>query len=188
MSAVRSLRAALAVLAVVGVPAGAVAVPATATTATSVSCPEGWGSLSKVMNRSTTAVLTNVRTGRHACFDRVVFDISGNPPGYTVRYASEVFYTHTNRPMPLRGGAQLEFAIDGNEVDATGRPAFQPPNALEVADVTGYRTLRQVAHGGSAEGFTVFGIGVRARLPFRVFTLAGPGSGSRLVIDIAHRW
>ena len=77
---------------------------------------------------------------------------------------------------------------DGNEFDATGRPAFQPPNELNVADVTGYRTLRQVASGGSAEGFTVFGIGVRARLPFRVFTLAGPGSGSRLVIDIAHRW
>ncbi|MEU4291801.1 hypothetical protein AB0E63_26535 [Kribbella sp. NPDC026596] len=184
----RSLRTALAVLAVVAVPAGAVAVPAAATAGTSASCPAGWGSLSEAMNRSTTAVLTNVRTGRHSCFDRVVFDISGKPPGYTVRYASEVFYTHTNRPMPLRGGAQLEFAIDGNEVDATGRPAFQPPNELEVADVTGYRTLRQVASGGSAEGFTVFGIGVRARLPFRVFTLAGPGSGSRLVIDIAHRW
>ena len=30
--------------------------------------------------------------------------------------------------------------------------------------------------------------GVRARLPFRVFTLTGPDSGSRLVIDIAHTW
>jgi hypothetical protein len=29
---------------------------------------------------------------------------------------------------------------------------------------------------------------VRARLPFRVFSLAGPGAGSRLVIDVAHRW
>jgi len=29
---------------------------------------------------------------------------------------------------------------------------------------------------------------VRARLPFRVFVLAGPGNGSRLVIDVAHRW
>lgn len=30
--------------------------------------------------------------------------------------------------------------------------------------------------------------GVRARLPFRVFVLDGPGSGSRLVVDVAHRW
>jgi hypothetical protein len=35
---------------------------------------------------------------------------------------------------------------------------------------------------------TKLGLGVRARLPFRVFTLAGPGSGTRLVIDVAHQW
>jgi hypothetical protein len=29
---------------------------------------------------------------------------------------------------------------------------------------------------------------VRARLPFRVLTLDGPGAGTRLVIDVAHRW
>jgi hypothetical protein len=55
-------------------------------------------------------------------------------------------------------------------------------------NVTGYRTLRQVAHAGTFEGQTTIGVGVRARLPFRTFTLAGPGRGSRLVIDIAHRW
>jgi hypothetical protein len=32
------------------------------------------------------------------------------------------------------------------------------------------------------------GLGVRARLPFRVFKLDGPGEGSRLVIDVAHQW
>jgi hypothetical protein len=32
------------------------------------------------------------------------------------------------------------------------------------------------------------GLGVRGRLPFRVFTLDGPGAGSRIVIDVAHRW
>ncbi|MDQ1596268.1 MAG: hypothetical protein QOH40_2824, partial [Arthrobacter pascens] len=40
----------------------------------------------------------------------------------------------------------------------------------------------------SFEGYTTLGLGVRARLPFKVFTLAGPGSGSRLVIDVAHHW
>ena len=46
----------------------------------------------------------------------------------------------------------------------------------------------QVAMVGSYEGRTTFGVGVRARLPMRVFTLDGPGTGSRLVIDVAHRW
>ncbi len=32
------------------------------------------------------------------------------------------------------------------------------------------------------------GVGVRARLPFRMFSLAGPGTGSRIVLDVAHRW
>ncbi|TCN28598.1 hypothetical protein EV644_14512 [Kribbella orskensis] len=38
------------------------------------------------------------------------------------------------------------------------------------------------------EGQATFGVGVRARLPFHTFTLSGPGRGSRLVIDITHRW
>ena len=57
-----------------------------------------------------------------------------------------------------------------------------------VAAVGGYRTLRDVVYGGCFEGRTTFGVGVRARLPFRVFTLAGPGTRSRIVLDMAHRW
>jgi hypothetical protein len=54
--------------------------------------------------------------------------------------------------------------------------------------VIGFRTFRQVAFLGTFEGYTTIGLGVRARLPFRVFVLPGPGSGSRVVIDVAHRW
>jgi hypothetical protein len=57
-----------------------------------------------------------------------------------------------------------------------------------VANTAGYRTLRDVVFGGSFEGHTTFAVGVRARLPFRVFVLTGPGSHSRIVLDIAHRW
>ncbi len=54
--------------------------------------------------------------------------------------------------------------------------------------MSGYRTFRQVRYVESFEAVTVFGLGVRARLPFRVFTLDGPDGGSRLVVDVAHRW
>jgi hypothetical protein len=60
-----------------------------------------------------------------------------------------------------------------------------------VVDTGGFETIRQVAWAGSFEGQTGMGIGTRARLPFRVFTLAGyPGDDRavRLVIDIGHRW
>ena len=63
-----------------------------------------------------------------------------------------------------------------------------PANPCELANVAGYQTFRQVAYAGSFEGQTTLGLGVRARLPFRVFILAGPGDGSRLVVDVAHRW
>ena len=50
------------------------------------------------------------------------------------------------------------------------------------------RTLRQVAWGGSWEGQTTIGVGTRARLPFKVTELTGPGDSTRLVIDVAHTW
>jgi hypothetical protein len=67
---------------------------------------------------------------------------------------------------------------------ATYRPA-DPSRAVAVG---GFTTFRQVAFLGTHEAQTQIGLGVRARLPFRVFVLRGPGSGSRLVIDVAHRW
>lgn len=66
--------------------------------------------------------------------------------------------------------------------------AFFTGDGVDVVDVDGYRTFRQVAYAGSFEGQTTLGLGVRARLPFRVFLLDGPGDGSRMVVDVAHRW
>ena len=56
--------------------------------------------------------------------------------------------------------------------------------------MAGYSTFRQVAWAGSFEGYTTLALGVRARLPFRVFVLpARPGpTRTALVIDVAHRW
>ena len=60
-------------------------------------------------------------------------------------------------------------------------------NNADLVNVNGWQTLRQVA-AESFEGYTTVGIGVRAQLPFRVFTLNGPGAGSRLVVDVANYW
>ena len=51
--------------------------------------------------------------------------------------------------------------------------------STNVVNVTGFRTFRQVAWGGSFEGSTTLGLGVRARLPFRVTVL----DGADLLID-----
>jgi hypothetical protein len=64
-------------------------------------------------------------------------------------------------------------------------PSAKP---LVAPAVRGYDTFRQVAYTGSFEGQTTLGLGVRARLPFRVTTVAGPGTNTRLVVDVAHHW
>ena len=147
-------------------------------------CPTGWGSLPEVAPSERQGEVVDVRTGAHACFDRFVVDVAGRGDGYFVRYVDQVRFDGSGDVVPLRGGARLEVVVV-EPVAATD--AFFLPDG-EPADVRGYRTFRQVAWAGSFEGQTTFGLGVRARLPFRVLTLDGPGSGSRLVVDVAHRW
>jgi hypothetical protein len=133
--------------------------------------------------------LTNVRTGRHACFDRLVLDVDGKiTNGYSVRYVTQVRAEGSGFVVPLRGGARLAVIARVPAYDDLGNATYTPADTRELRNVAGYRTFRQVAWAGSFEGQTTLGLGVRARLPFRVFTLAGPGDGSRLVIDVAHRW
>ena len=193
----KPFRTALAVLAVAALPVAAVAVPTavarttTATTTaqtTAAACATGWGSLREATNRNTAPALTAVRTGRHACFDRIVFDVAGKPTGYHVSYVKNVYQDGSGDLVPLRGGAKLQIVVHAPSYNDAGRATYRPANRKELTNVSGYRTFRQVASGGSFEGQTTVGLGVRARLPFRVFTLAGPGSHSRIVVDVAHRW
>lgn len=175
-----------AVLAVVST----IALVAPSAHARSPYCGLTWGSLAKVSDSTSVAALTNVRAGRHACFDRMVIDFAGDSDGYDVRYVKKIGGLALDRPVALRGGAQLAIVIQtpyGPE-----EPGFvanyAPRNPRELVNVTGWRTFRQVSLAEVYESQVTLGLGVRARLPFRVFVLDGPGEGSRLVIDVAHRW
>lgn len=152
-------------------------------------CGITWGSLDKSAGTLSDDPLLDVRGGRHSCYDRLVMDFDGSAAGYTVRYVTAVPAQGTGNAIPLRGGAFLEIALQAPAYDpTTGTPTYTPADPKELVNVSGWRTFRQVSYGGSFEGYTSIGLGVRARLPFRVFTLAGPGAGSRLVIDVAHQW
>jgi hypothetical protein len=148
------------------------------------SCALSWDSQSKTSTRSegpSTAQVASVRAGEHACFDRLVIDLgTGSQPGYHVRYVSSFRAQGSGNPIPLRGRAQLDITVADNAA-----PGF-PASGSELAGVAGFRSFRQVAGGGSFEGATEIGLGVRSRLPFRVMVLHGHGSDSRLVIDVAH--
>ncbi|EMY34632.1 hypothetical protein D477_008673 [Arthrobacter crystallopoietes BAB-32] len=151
-------------------------------------CGISWGSLAKSSSRMSTAPITNVRAGRHACFDRMVVDIKGKRTGFDVRYVKNVRSEGSGFVVPLKGAADLRVIVRSPAYNSKGQPTYTPRDRKNLADVSDFRTFRQIAWAGSFEGQTTIGLGVRARLPFRAFTIAGPGSNSRLVIDVAHRW
>ncbi len=153
-------------------------------------CGIAWGSLPKQAPQTprVPGTVVDVRAGRHSCFDRLVVDVDGRAYDYWVQYVDQVRIDGSGTVVPLEGGAKLHVGGGAGAFDMNADPTFAPADASHVVDVTGYRTFRQVAWAGAMEGRTTVGLGVRARLPFRVFVLEGPGSGSRLVVDVAHRW
>jgi hypothetical protein len=161
------------VLVITALVAGAVATPLVAPVSAGAStCSVTWGSQPKTMSLWVDSRLTGLRTGRHACYDRLVLDLTSSAIGYQVQYVKAVRDQGRGAVVPLRGGAFIQIDVTTH---APRRPAM--PN------VVGYSTFRQVGWGGSFEGSSTVGVGVRARLPFRVFR-----NGTDLVVDVAHHW
>jgi hypothetical protein len=151
-------------------------------------CGLEWGSQAKSAPGMSTASVTNVRTGQQSCFDRMVVDVNGPVTGYTVQYVPEIIQDGTGYTIPVYGSARLQVVVNAPSYDSAGNVTYNPAAKAELSNVAGYQTFRQVVYANSFEGSTSIGLGVRARLPFRAFTLDGPGSGSRLIVDVAHSW
>lgn len=158
--------------------------------AKAASCSVTWGSLPKESADTGYNSLVNVRTGRHDCYDRMVLDVDGasstEPIGYRVSYVSALHQDGSGELIPVSGGAILEISASAPSYDPeTGDPTYagHAGDPLPGVDIAGYQTFRDTRFGASFEGQTQIGLGVRARLPFRVFQ-----RGDRLVIDVAHSW
>jgi hypothetical protein len=117
--------------------------------------------------------LVGVRYGRHAAYDRTVFDFTGGTPNYRVAYGPLVG-VGTGEPIPLAGPADLSITFDGGPAALDLRRVYRP--ALP--------TLRQIRSGGAFEGRTLFGLGLADRVGFRVLRLTDP---PRLAVDVAHQ-
>ncbi len=162
-------------------------VPSTAGAAPEGSCAVTWGSGDEAAGPSTSrfSPVVDVRTGRHACFDRLVVDLDGPASGYNVRYVRRFRGQASDEVIRLPGGARIEIIVKAPSTDSGGDPTYtgvrgQPLPGVSVA---GYETFRSTRFGESFEGYTQIGLGVRARLPFRVLKV-----GNRVVIDVAHHW
>lgn len=163
---------------------------AAGTSAATAACGVTWGSLPKAGEGTGSRPLTDVRTGRHECYDRLVLDIRSGAPGgspsYRVRYVEEFRQDGSGRRIDVGGGAVLEIVASAPAYDPDTYEATYPGRGgkpLPGVNLTGYKTFRDARFGASFEGTTQLALGVRTRLPFRVFEL-----GDRIVVDVAHTW
>jgi hypothetical protein len=165
--------------------------PGAAVAASSAVCPSvTWGSMPKSASyHPTTPIghLVDVRAGRHDCYDRMVLDVDGITAGFNVQYVPDIYSVGRGDVIPVRGGAKLGVVVSAPSYDDEGRATYRPADPQELVNVNGYQTFRQLVDAGSFEGETALGVGVRARLPFRVFAIDESGT-TRIVIDVAHTW
>ena len=123
----------------------------------------------------------------------MVFDVNGpEPVGYTARYVPVVQADGSGKPVPVAGGAALEVVVRAPILgtDSQGhQPGSRVPTVGEdlvpASRLAGWTSVRQVSYAGSFEGQTTTAIGVRARLPFRIFVTGDPRY-RHIVVDIAH--
>ena len=102
--------------------------------------------------------ITDVRTGRHDCYDRVVFDISSaEDVGYRAEYVPVVRMDASGKPVEVTGGAFIQLSIDawvgepvpqisarsliGNPCGRSNPPArSKASRATASASITKYRS------------------------------------------------
>lgn len=155
---------------------------------TVTACTTNWGSLDKTATEANARPLKNITTSRHTCYDRMVFDIGGatGKVGYHVGYVDAFHQDGSGEQIPVQGGAILQVYVSAPSYDpATGKQTYAGTagKPLPGVNISGYQTFKDTRFGASFEGQTQIGLGVRAKLPFRV-----QQSGSQLIVDVAHTW
>lgn len=128
------------------------------------------------------ATLTDLRTGRHDGFDRIVLAFDGPAPICTARYVDQVFADGSGDPIALAGNAFLRVALQGaSTYDDDGHRGF---TGVGDTDTAALSNVEDVAMAGDFEAVLSIGIGLARRTDFEVFSLSDP---TRVVIDIAHQ-
>ncbi len=164
-----------AVLAALGSGVVLAAVPAAATG------PYSTRPVTVRSDASPAPVLTSIRVGRHATFDRVVFDLKGKSAGYDVRYVRVVRADPSGRTINLHGNYFLRVRLTPTDAHdpRTGDSTYTGPSKFWV----GFPQLREVAMAGDFEATVSVGLGVAHRNGFHVSVLQNP---TRLVVDLRH--
>lgn len=124
-------------------------------------------------------VVTEMRTGSHEGFDRVVFEMKGEgKPGWYVDYTDQPSQQASGNPIEYHGATALTVNIDG-----TVYPfdlGIEDPSLNRLTPTDG-GNITDVISVGTFEGRSQFIIGLNKKVPYSVQVLDNP---TRLVIDL----
>jgi hypothetical protein len=124
---------------------------------------------------------SDIRTGAHPCFERVVIELAGpgDVPGVRVEFVDDpVYLSPSDQTVEIDGDATLVISVaawmPSMEGDGYAGPTdFSPPNVSHI------REVRQIEN---FEGMTAWAIGLDRERDFEVDFLESP---ARIVVDIA---
>ena len=132
-------------------------------------------------NRMSSLVGTDIRTGGHECFERVVLELggSGELPGFQVQYVPDpITDSPSGEPVDVAGDATLVLSVGVWMPDIDGN-GYQGPREIVPTNVVNIKELQQIEN---FEGQNAWAIGLDRQRGFTVSTLAEP---FRIVIDIS---
>ena len=129
--------------------------------------------------------LTDVRTGRHEGFDRVVWAFDGPVPTYRIGYVDlPVTEDGSGDVVQLKGAAALHAIFSpASGVDMSGaelETIYTGPNRIDRA-AAGTTAVQEVVGTGDFEATLGWAVGLDAQAPFTVTELSDP---ARIVVDV----
>jgi hypothetical protein len=112
---------------------------------------------------------------RHEGYDRIVFDIKGGLPGYTVRYVDQVRGGPSDRPVTVPGRRFLLVVLTPAQAHKdTGSATVKGVHRLDLTMMRGYAVV------GDYEGYVSIAVGVDDVVGYRVGELPG-----RVYLEVA---
>jgi hypothetical protein len=127
------------------------------------------------------AQITDVRTGTHEGYDRVVFEFaSGIPDTLIEGVLPPLLADPSGLEIEVAGTAFLKVTMHGaSTITPDGVATYDGPTDFRP----GYDQLTQLVEGGDFEAVSTWYLGLNGGGCIRVLTLSDP---SRIVIDIEH--
>lgn len=147
-----------------------------------IACTDGWRTGSVTVTRQVAVppvpVARAVRTGSHPdCkFDRLVIDVSGPIPGYSVSFVQKVTQDASGKIITMPGTRYLVIRLSPAQAHTTAGQLTLPAGVQAVNDPM----LRAWTTSGDFEGVLHIALGLAGGSKYRVGE-----AGSRIYLDVA---